>query len=366
MMADETLFRLALVGDVALGNHPKTPGFGFYSRYIQGIPKILCQRILPAGVRPDVLFGNLEFALANDARHPGTNACCLGSDTYVRFLRESGFTVLNVANNHAWQYGDAFFRETVNALKGTGIKVVGIPDDFEPAGFVQIKGSTVAFLGCSARPRQGFQGSPGYNEFDEGGFLQRIRDARRHADLVCVSVHWGEEFLPIASPWERGIAHAMIDAGAAVVVGHHPHILKEIETWRDGLIAYSLGNFIGDMIWNPVTRETGCLIVEARNSRVISNTFFPAAIERDFFPLYLDPPSSRKILEERTARHARLAIQLKSFPYESLARRALRRHQWLTLGFVLRNVFRYRLATLAEILYEAMKVRLQRYQRVRP
>lgn len=366
MTAAKPKLRLALVGDVALGNHPKTPGFGFYSRYSHGIPEGLTRRVLPAGVAPDILFGNLEFAMASEAQHPGTNACCLGSDAYVGFLRDSGFTVLNVANNHAWQYGEAFFRQTVRLLQDGGIKVVGIPEDFDPTGFVRIKGVTVAFIGYSARPRQGFVGPPGYNEFDEPGFRRRIREAREHSDLVCVSMHWGEEFLPIANPWEREIAHAMIEAGAAVVVGHHPHILKELETWRDGVIAYSLGNFIGDMVWNSATRESGCLIVEAEQARVTSSSFLPAEIDSDYFPRYLDSRSGVKILERRAARQARLSVELRSATYESLARRELRRHQRLTLGFVFRNLLRYRFSTLVEIAYGALKVRLQGWQRVRP
>jgi gamma-polyglutamate biosynthesis protein CapA len=358
MGTEETVLRLAFVGDVALGNHPKTPGFGFYSRYIKGIPRNLGSRVLPPGIFPDVLFGNLEFSLANQIGQLGTNVCCLGSDSYIPFIREAGFTVLNVANNHAWEHGADLFRETVTSLKNAGIKVVGIPEDFDPAKFFQIKGTTVAVLGCSARPRQGFTASPGYNEFEKVRFFERIRDARRNADFVCASIHWGEEFLTIPSPWEREVARAMIDAGASVVVGHHPHVLREVESYKDGIITYSLGNFIGDMIWNPVTRETGCLVVDAEGSRIRSQKFIPAVIDRDYFPRYLDERESKKFLEAQMARQATLNIDLTAFGYEYLARRALRRHQWLTLGFLLRNIFRYRISTLGRIVSHGVKVRL--------
>jgi poly-gamma-glutamate synthesis protein (capsule biosynthesis protein) len=365
MGIEETVLRLALVGDIALGNHPKTPGFGFYSKYAKGVPPSLAQRVLPSGIFPDVVFGNMEFALANDMEHPGTNATCLGSDAYIPFLRQSGFTVLNVANNHAWQHGEGLFWKTVNSLQRVGIKVVGVPDDFDPSGFLRIKGMTVAILGCSARPRQGFTVSPGYNEFEEGSFLQAIRDARRHSDLVCASIHWGEEFLPIPNPREKEIARAMIEAGATLVVGHHPHVLREVETYRHGVIAYSLGNFIGDMVWNPLTRETGCLIVEARDSRIVSKAFLPAVIGRDYLPRYLDESASLEFLKDQKARNDHLNADLATSAYEILAQRALKHHQWLTLGFLLKNLFRYRLSTLGKIVSHALKVRLQKSQQVK-
>jgi poly-gamma-glutamate synthesis protein (capsule biosynthesis protein) len=360
VVTEGTALRLALVGDIALGDHPKTPGFGFYSRYGKEIPGYLANRVLPSGVFPDIVFGNLEFALAAERENLGDDRCCLGTVSYIPFLRKAGFTVLNVANNHSWEYGAQSFAKTVRSLKNAGIKVVGVPDDFDPAGFLRINGRLVAVLGCSARPRQGFTAPPGYNEFEYGWFLKRIRDARRRADLVCVSIHWGDEFLTIPGPREREAGRAMIDAGADVVIGHHPHVLREVETYRNGIIAYSLGNFIGDMTWNPLTRETGCLVVEAGGPGGCVGTFFPALIDLDYFPRYLDEAGSRRFLDAQIERDARLTKDLKVSGYEFLVRKALKRHQYLTLGFVMRNFFRYRAATLGRIVSHAIRVRLQR------
>ena len=364
MSNQEIVLRLAFVGDVALGNHPKTPGFGFYSRYREGIPQSLAKRVLPPGLSPDIFFGNLEFALANDEKHAGTDVCCLGSTSYIPFLLQAGFTVLNVASNHSWEHGAAVFWETVKLLQDSGIKVVGIPDDFDPEGFLRIKGKTVAFLGCSARPRQGFSEAPGYNEFDMVRFLERIREAQRNSDLVCVSIHWGEEFLTIPGPQEKEIARAMIEAGASVVVGHHPHVIREIENYREGIIAYSLGNFICDMSWNHLARESGCLTVEVIDSRILTRTFFPATIRRDYFPHYLNQKESLRFLDMQMKRQARLGESLCSVDYDRLAKKALIKHQWLTFGFLLRNIFRYRISTLWRILKHGIQGRLQQQKTV--
>ena len=175
-----------------------------------------------------------------------------------------------------------------------------------------------------SQTRQGFATPPGYNEFDKVHFLERIRDARSRADLVCVSIHWGEEFILIPCPPEREIARAMVEAGAGVVVGHHPHVLREVEYYRDGVIAHSLGNFIGDMVWNPLTRETGCLVVEAKGSRIQNATLFPGVIDHDYFPRYLDESESRKYLKTQKSRHACLYMDLESSGYELLGRKLLK------------------------------------------
>jgi poly-gamma-glutamate synthesis protein (capsule biosynthesis protein) len=357
---EQVVLRLVFVGDVALGNHPKTPGFGLYSRYGKAIPDKLARNLLPPGICSDLFFGNLEFSLAADRYHPGTLACCLGSLSYLPFLQDAGFTVLNVANNHSWEYGAGNFGQTASELRNAGIKVVGIAEDFDPACYLHLKGKRVAFLGCCARPRQGFHMPPGYNEFEKERFLEQISIARKMADLVCVSIHWGDEFVCIPSPWERETARAMIDAGAAVVVGHHPHVLREIETYRNGIIAYSLGNFICDMTWNPLTRESGCLVLEVEGSLIRSSSFFPAMIAGDCFPRYLPESESPGFLAVQKKRHARIAAELETFGYEFLARKALKKHQWLTLGFFLKNLHRYRFTTLARILSHAARARLPR------
>lgn len=320
----------------------------------------MASRVFPFGQSPDLVFGNLEFALTNDGNHEGMNTCCLGTSLYIPFLKQAGFKVLNVANNHSWEYGVRAFWDTVDLLQREDIKVVGIPDDFDSARYIRIKGTTIAFLGCSARPRQGFSEAPGYNEFEQKHFLQQIGKARKNSDFICVSIHWGEEFIAIPSSWERKIAREMIDEGADVVIGHHPHVLREIERYKHGVIAYSLGNFICDMTWNTLTRETGCLFLELEHSSIKGYSFHPAFIDNDFFPRYLPSAKVPVFLEKRVKRYNDLKVNLEKFGYEALAKKALRRHQLLTLNFFFKNLFRYRMSSLVKIILHGVKVRIQR------
>lgn len=360
MNSIKTKITMAFVGDVALGDHPKRPGFGFYSKYKKGIPPNIADMVFPSEISPDLVFGNLEFALTQNLNDERKEKCCLGSPFFVSFLKQAGFTVLNAANNHICQYGTRSFRDTIEFVRQEGIKVVGVSEDFDAINFIKIGEATIAFLGCSARPRQEFSDVPGYNEFDRDRFLQQIREAKQTSEFVCVSIHWGKEFIEIPSDWERSIAHDMVDAGACVVLGHHPHVLREIERYKDGLIAYSLGNFICDMTWNSLTRESGVLCVEFENSSIKTWNFRPAHIEDDFFPHYITSPLvAQSVLDLQTARQGTLKKDLTRCNYETLAKKALRRHQLLTIMFFLKNIFRYKLSTLMKIIRHAVSVRLK-------
>lgn len=350
-------FHALFLGDVALGNHPKTPGFGFFSRYGDEIPADLAKKVVPPSISYDLLFGNLEFALTGDQRLLDANTSCIGHLGYVEFLRRAGFTVLNVANNHSWQYGRAVFEETVRALRTAGIKVVGVPDDYDPGQYLKVAGRTVAFIGVSERPRQGFSEVPGYNEFDEADLLGRVRDARRVADLVYVSMHWGDEFIGLPSPQERRIARAIIDAGADAVIGHHPHVLREVEAYRGGVIAYSLGNFIGDMSWNPTTCLSGCLHLRKSETGRSWHEFVPALIGEDFFPCFLREGEREEYRQKLLEMFERAEIDARNLGYNVIAHRELRRNQLLTLKFLARNVHKYQLSNLGRILVDAVAVR---------
>ena len=347
-----------MTGDVALGNHPKTPGFGFYSRYKRGFPINKCKRIFPQNIKADLVFGNLEFVLANIDNHPGSDACCIGALSSVDFLHQCGFTVLNIANNHALDYGKDIFQTTVKAIQAHDIKVIGITEDFDADRFIKIKGKTIAFIGFLAHPQQIKSSGYGLNLFQKKQVLQLIKTARCFADIVCVSIHWGDEFVPIPSPSERKTSHEMIDAGASIIVGHHPHVLREVEKYKNGIIAYSLGNFISDMTWNPMTRETGCLLVELDGDVVNNHRFFPATIGLDYFPKFLSKNDYVSFLERQERRRLKWKRELKHNNYDSLSRKALRKNALFTLPFFLKNLFNYSPGTIKRIIAHGISTRL--------
>lgn len=252
--------RFAAVGDITLGDHPLCVGFGAYSHFRVRETMFPFQKVLPVLQRSDLLFGNLECAHSVIGLKQGqlSSVQMRGDVRHISALAQAGFKVVNVANNHSTQHGpDAFF-DTVKQLESHGIACCGVATDAQathakPAVLV-VNGLTVGFLGYSLRPRQYFDHVPPYAEGKAESMLQDVRTLRKQVHIVVVSMHWGEEFIQRPSPEEIKIAHLLVEEGADLIVGHHPHVLRGIERYGKGWIVYSLGNFICDMIWDETLR----------------------------------------------------------------------------------------------------------------
>ncbi len=252
--------KLVAVGDLQLGDSPTTVGYGFYSRYRGRDLAPLFDSTRAALSGADILFGNLETTLV--APPTGANSRAMlqmrGEPAFAEALRRVGFTALNVANNHAVQHGDETFHATVKAVRAAGIACVGVrgmpPWASEPA-ILSVNGTSVGLLGYCLRPRQYGPGTPPYAEGDLASISADIARLRAQCSAVIVSMHWGEEFVARPSSAEIAMAHAIIDAGACAIVGHHPHVTRPVEVYGNALIAYSMGNFMGDMTWHPMFRR---------------------------------------------------------------------------------------------------------------
>jgi poly-gamma-glutamate capsule biosynthesis protein CapA/YwtB (metallophosphatase superfamily) len=209
-----------------------------------------------AGIRPflrhsDLVVANLEGTLATGGAPrcvQGSSSGCFtfhASPTWAATLRASGFTVLNVANNHALDYGREAQSETLAALRRARIRYQGLPGQI---AYVRAGNVKVALIGCA--PYRWAQ-----SLLDVRGSGALVRKATRHADVVLVYMHAGAEgteaehvrgtaetYLGEPRGNAREFAHAMIKAGADLVFASGPHVLRGIEWYRGHLIAYSLGN----------------------------------------------------------------------------------------------------------------------------
>jgi hypothetical protein len=212
-----------------------------------------------AGIRrylrgADLVIGNLEGTLATGGAPKcaaSAESGCFtfrGSPTWAAVLRQTGFTVLNVANNHALDYGAEAQHETLAALRRARMLYQGLPGQIT---YVREGGVKVALIGCA--PYRWSQ-----SLVDLGGTARLVRKAARHADVVLVYMHAGAEgtdaehvgtigetYLREARGNARAFAHAMIRAGADLVFGSGPHVVRGIEWYRGRVIAYSLGNLAG-------------------------------------------------------------------------------------------------------------------------
>lgn len=162
---------------------------------------------------------------------------------YIKILQDGGVDIVNLANNHTGDYGAQGIEDTLRYLDSAGIKHVGAgldPADARKPVVIESKGIKIGFLGYYNNPNH----IAGTNPFNEKILKEDICNLKRIADYVIVNFHWGEENAGYPKPYQITLAHLAVDSGADLVVGHHPHVLQGIEKYKNGIIAYSLGNFI--------------------------------------------------------------------------------------------------------------------------
>lgn len=288
MSGDRTVL-IRAVGDIALGDHPLCAGFGTHSRCRGEPPAFPFRYVQPLLEGADILFGNLECTLSALGLRPRDyhSVQMRGQPGYVAALKAARFDVLNHANNHSMQHGAETFLDTVRMLQEAGIEVCGVAaSDYRSAvpAIVERNGLNVAFLGYSLRPRQYFTREPLYAEGCRRSILADLVSARRTSDAVVVSLHWGDEFIDRPSAEDVDLAHDIMDAGAHLVIGHHPHVLRGIEPYGHGYIVYSLGNFVCDMLWNEPLRESAILECRVTAEKVTELKLIPLRIGDDCRP----------------------------------------------------------------------------------
>jgi poly-gamma-glutamate synthesis protein (capsule biosynthesis protein) len=211
----------------------------------------------------DVTFANLETPIAPDASAGTREYVFNAPPDVVSALRRAGVDVVSVANNHAFDQGRRGFEETLRRLDAAGLKAVGAGPVDRPAGplLVDANGLTLAFVGFAHFFNQDGNACPPARPgaapclqaatLDPDRAVAVVSAAAAAADAVVVSLHWGVEYAQQPRAPDVELAHRLADAGALVVLGHHPHVLQPVELYRraDGrtaVIAYSLGNFVSN------------------------------------------------------------------------------------------------------------------------
>ena len=198
----------------------------------------------------DILVGNLEAPITSGGTEfTGKKFRFRTRPEAAEALSRAGFTVLTLANNHIMDFGAEGLAETLSHLDRARILHAGAGATLAEArreALVTVKGRRVAFLAYSLTFPVEFYagaGNPGAAQGVDGRVRDDIIRARGTADYVVVSFHWGEELARTPKPYQQKAARAAIDAGADLVLGHHPHVLQGIERYRGKTILYSLGNF---------------------------------------------------------------------------------------------------------------------------
>jgi poly-gamma-glutamate synthesis protein (capsule biosynthesis protein) len=233
----------------------------------------------------DVAFGNLECAVSTRGRKvPGKEYNFRGRPGALRAAaRYAGMDVLNLANNHAGDFGTTALLDTIRWVRRFGMTPVGAGRSLRTARkprIVRRLGLRIAFVGFSDINPAGFGAGPrrpGTVLATPAGVTQDVRRARRRADVVIATFHWGVERSSRPSGRQRALARAALAGGARAVIGAHPHVLQPVVRGRRRVVAYSLGNFV----WSAgsgITSRTGILRLRLSTRGVEGVRFLPARI----------------------------------------------------------------------------------------
>ena len=250
--------RLASVGDINLGDAPGAAIAANGPRY----PWTSVGTTLR---RADIAFGNLECAVSEGGVPFPKEFTFRGTPAALKGLRRhSGIDVLNLANNHVGDFGREATVDTVHAVERLGMRAVGAGPDLRRALAPQVVerlGLRVAFVGFSSILPLEFAAAddtPGTAWASPGAVAKAVRAARRRADVVVATFHWGIEKATFESAEQRALAQTAAAAGAQLVIGAHPHVLQPIRREGAAVVAYSLGNFVFGA-GSPGTSSTGIL-----------------------------------------------------------------------------------------------------------
>lgn len=265
----EETAHLVFVGDIMLGRSVADS----MAQWLDWSRPFVAVASVTAGA--DLTFGNLESVVSDRGSPQGCTYCFRADPRALIGLLDAGFDVLSVANNHAWDYGPDAFTDSLSRLPIAGISPVGGGTNATAARTPVVlragkaRVAYVAYTNLLPASACTTDTHAGVSCYRADAMREDIAAARQAADIVVVSFHAGDEYAPHNATQER-IYHDAIDAGANLVIGHHPHVVQDIEQYHGGWIAYSLGNFIFDQTWSPETMHGLLVDVTIKDTTIVN------------------------------------------------------------------------------------------------
>jgi poly-gamma-glutamate synthesis protein (capsule biosynthesis protein) len=239
----------------------------------------------------DILFGNLEGPVSDKGKDIGNlYSFRMSPPDVIPVLKNAGFDVVSFANNHVGDWGMPAFLDTMARLKGAGIAFAGAgvsKAQAEQPVIIEQKGMKVGFLAFSdVGPKwiAATKSLPGILLASDPRLKEIVAHAAKQVDLLVVSFHFGDEYKTEANARQKKLAHEAIDAGARLVIGHHPHVVEGMEEYKNSVIAYSLGNFIFDQYFSKETMRGLALKVKVDADGDITYEKIPLVQDSHFVP----------------------------------------------------------------------------------
>lgn len=289
------MVNLSFVGDIFPANLSYSRNCGVASlemdeehrsSYVKQLRKIISENSL--------FIGNLESPILSEDKF-SKEMKFAGHPNFIKLLKEAGVSLLSIANNHISEYHIAGIESTKKILQQEEIDYIGIYDDAgnSKVSVIEKDGLSMAFISYNAIDNQKFAEGI-ISVYDYKKVLKDIEKLRQcNFDYIFLILHWGDEFIHRPSALQIKQAHSFVDAGANFVICSHPHVVQPVEEYHNGLICYSLGNFVFDMMI-PKSTRIGMIVDIKLSKNGFSHQERFVRIGNKFFPSILD--DTKKIM----------------------------------------------------------------------
>ena len=278
--------RLAFVGDMMLDRSVRTSVVknfgGDYNQLFTNLTELK---------GADILFANLEGDVSDIGNNVGSKYSFRMDPAILPAISNAGFDIVSFANNHVGDWNWAAFKDTLKRLSDIGILQTGAGDTkagAETPTIIEKNGVRFGFIGFSDVGPDWIRATdtnPGILLASDPHLADIIKRAKEKSDVLIASFHWGTEYNKLHNSRQESLAHIAIDNGADMVIGHHPHVIEDIEIYKDKPIVYSLGNFIFDQNFSPETRKGLMLSVSIEEGKVVSHEEMPISFGPQFVPI---------------------------------------------------------------------------------
>lgn len=346
--------KIAALGDISLGDQTICFGYGVRSLAEKRGYDFFFNEIRHVLSGYDLVVGNLEAVLAKPLPHEQPTLSTMmnrGVDSGADALKQAGIGLVSLANNHIFEHHTAALDQTIHNLERVGIQHMG--SKTKPVYIHEAGGMRVAFLSWSLLPDVYWpKENPGdyynvTNNIEE--ILAEVAMIRRDVDSIVLSLHWGNEFIHQPSRQQQIMGRRLIRSGVDVIMGHHPHVLQPLESYKGGLIAYSLGNFIYDD-WEEATRSSA--ILEISLSEKNRYKIFPFIInKRSYVPTPVrDDTTSTQIVDKMMDLRP-----MEEEEYNNALYKIRQKYRASMLLHFFRNIYRYKIYNLFSLLIWSFK-----------
>lgn len=238
--------------------------------------------------KADFCFGNLETPITSGREIQDGEMIFRSDPGTEKILADANFKILSLANNHTMNFGQAGINDTFGYLSKSNIQYAGAGKNIDEAlnpKIIETKGMKIAFLAFNDSdvvPKSYYATGKqaGTAPMDIVKMKQAVKIAKSHADFAVVSMHSGKEYVNEPNESQIDFAHNAIDAGADIVIGHHPHVVQSLEKYKGKYIFYSLGNFIFDQSWSEPTKEAIMLKISLSKTGLKNIIVLPVYTEK--------------------------------------------------------------------------------------